>query len=159
MAKKQTAVEDVKITLSASKSEELFHTAMCNGLGELRYYDLDFTYAKKDYAKAQESLKKKITSGKIPKEMCGYKKPSEVKVDDICFEDVLMEILRNGDKLKVVDEGCDGEYTKSITLKNVHERVSHTPFRHLNDALNEGGDAITADVILQTVFFDDVIFG
>ena len=62
-------------------------------------------------------------------------------------------------QLKVVDEGCDGEYTKSITLKTVHERVSHTPFRHLNDALNEGGDAITADVILQTVFFDDVIFG
>jgi hypothetical protein len=41
----------------------------------------------------------------------------------------------------------------------VHERVSKTPVKHLLNAVNEDGDAVTADVILQTVFFEEVVFG
>jgi hypothetical protein len=37
--------------------------------------------------------------------------------------------------------------------------VSNTPIKHLMDAINENGDAITADVIIQTVFLNDVIYG
>ena len=77
----------------------------------------------------------------------------------ICVEDVWMEILRNGKELCLVDEGCDGEYTRSITLKDVHDRVQKTPIDHLMDAINEEDDATTADVILQTVFYEDIIFG
>ena len=59
----------------------------------------------------------------------------------------------------MVDHECDGEYTRSISIKDVHERVSKTPIRHLMDMINEDGDAVTSDVVLQTVFFEDVIFG
>lgn len=34
-----------------------------------------------------------------------------------------------------------------------------TPIDHLMDAINQEDDAITADVILQTVFYEDIIFG
>jgi hypothetical protein len=76
-----------------------------------------------------------------------------------CFEDVLMQILRDGGSITLIDEECDGEYTKSITMKDVHERVAKTPIKHLTDAITENDDAVTADVIIQTVFYEDIIFG
>ena len=42
---------------------------------------------------------------------------------------------------------------------DVHERVQNTDTRHLLDAINEKDDADTADVILQSVFYGEVIFG
>jgi hypothetical protein len=76
-----------------------------------------------------------------------------------CFEDVLMEMLRMGKTLTMVDEEGEGDNNSTITLKDVHERVSNTPVRHLMDMINEDDDADTADVIIQTVFFNEIIFG
>jgi hypothetical protein len=147
--------EGIAVTLSKEKSEEYLHSAFCNGSQELRHYDLELDYEDADYKKAKKSLEEKIEKGIVPIGMTvfGKEKPT------ICFEDVLMEILRIGGKLTVTDIGNEGEYTKSITLADVHKRVQKTPFRHLNDMINESDDAITADVILQTVFFEDIIFG
>ena len=61
--------------------------------------------------------------------------------------------------LKIIDHECDGEYNALITLENVHSRVQNTPTDHLMDAINENDDACTADVILQTVIYEDIIFG
>jgi hypothetical protein len=41
----------------------------------------------------------------------------------------------------------------------LHNKVQETPIEHLMDAINENDDAYTADVILQTVFYGEVIFG
>jgi hypothetical protein len=69
-----------------------------------------------------------------------------------------MQILRDGNSLRLVDvEG--GEDDAVITLADVHERVSNTPMDHLMNAVNENDDAETADVILQTVFLKDIIYG
>ena len=70
-----------------------------------------------------------------------------------------MQILRNGDKLSIIDHECDGEYDSSITLKDVHERVNLTPPNHLMDMVSENDDALTGDCILQSVFYEEVIFG
>ena len=53
----------------------------------------------------------------------------------------------------------DGEYTRSVSMQQVHERVQRTPARFLLDMVEERDDAETADVIIQTVFFEDIIFG
>ena len=61
----------------------------------------------------------------------------------------------------------DADYAKAAKklketatdLNDVHERVALTPIRHLMDAINEDDDAITADCILQSVFFKEVVFG
>jgi hypothetical protein len=67
--------------------------------------------------------------------------------------------LKDGKKLTMIDHECEGEYTRSITIKDVHKRVSQTPIRHLMNMINEEDDAETADVVIQSVFFKDVIFG
>lgn len=156
MKNQKEKMEGILINLSKEKSEELFHNSLCNGLQQLSYYGIQFDYKQKDYESAKKSLQYKVqVLGVYPKEMFVM----EGKIPEICFEDVLMEILRNGGELKVSDVEGEGEYNRSITLKDVHERVCKTQFNHLNDAIEENDDAITADVILQTVFFEEIIFG
>lgn len=136
----------MEIKLTKEESEKYFHNALCNIGGLMRGYGLEFDYKGNDYKNAKRSLQNKMDEGTIPKEV-------------ICTEDIFMEILRIGKPLKFVDVEGQGEYTREILLKDVHDRVQKTPLGHLNDMINEQDDAITADVILQTVFFEDIIFG
>lgn len=130
----------MEIILTPKESEEYFYNALCNGLPYIcDGYDLTFDYMKKDYQTSRQNL---IDAGSL---------------DFACFEDVLMQMLRDGFRLDLVDE--DGEDRWSIRLRDVHERVKNTPIEHLVNMIKGNDDAVTADVILQTVFINDVIFG
>lgn len=74
----------------------------------------------------------------------------------ICFEDVLLQILRDGGQLKMED--LAGDMDSIISLEQVHERVSKAPADSIMAMINEEDDAITADDILQTVFWEEVFF-
>lgn len=128
----------MKIELTKEESEEYFFNAMCNGLGYISGYglelEIDDTY--------QKVKKRLINEGS----------------NSLCYEDILMEILRSGGTLTLIDYENDDERF-SITLDDVHNRVQTTIVSHLMDMINERDDAITADVILQTVFLGEVIYG
>lgn len=124
----------MKIQLTHQESESIFFDALCNGLNELCYYDLDVRYDEDAYREARE------------------------KLESPCFEDVLMQMLRDGKYIYLHDLNDEDE-VHAINLDKVHENVEKAPLRHLMDAINEDGDATTADVILQTVFLGEVIFG
>ena len=130
----------MKIILEKQEAESMFYNSLCNGLNELSYYGLQLSFFDADYVKAAKKLK-------------------ETATDTVCYEDVLMQILRDGKKLSVIDHENGGDYSVSIDLNDVHERVELTPIRHLMDAINEDDDAVTADCILQSVFFKEVVFG
>jgi len=123
----------MKVILTHEESENLFLVAMCNALGYMTGYGLELEYNEEEYNKARK--------------------------EGLCYEDVLLEMLRNGGTLTFNDIECDGEYTKTITIQDVHDKVAETPLNHLMDAINEEGDADTSDAILQTVFFGEVVFG
>ena len=76
-----------------------------------------------------------------------------------CYEDVLVQILKDGGLLTMKDIEGDGEMTQSIKIEDVYDRVQKTPIKFLLQMIEEQDDAETADVILQTVFFEDIIFG
>ncbi len=130
----------MEIKLTNEESELYFYNSLCNGLGYVQGYGIELTWDKGEYIKAKNSLKEKS------------------KETEVCFEDVLMEILRMGGTLKMEDHES-GEEVKVIALADVHERVAKTPIDHLTDMIQENDDAVTADVIIQTVFYEDVIFG
>ena len=129
----------MNINLTHEESEAHFYNAICNGLGELRYYDLELDYDNKEYKAAKQQL-----SDKQPDTQA-------------CWEDVLMEMLRSGNTLWIVDQNDSERHP--ITLDLVHERVQQTPVNHLMNAINENDDATTADCIIQTVIYGDVIYG
>jgi hypothetical protein len=131
----------MKIILEPQESETMFHTALCNGLSYISGYGLDLSYDEQDYKAANQKLKSE--------------KPNET----ICYEDVLFEILRMGNTLTMLDEEGEGENDSTISLSDVHERVSQAPIRFLTDMITGNDDAETADVIIQTVFYQDIIFG
>lgn len=123
----------MKITFTNQEAQQYFLSAMCNGLGYICDYDLDIRYNKADYAAAKE------------------------KLQSPCWEDVLLQILLDGKSLGLYDGNDDNTYY--ITIQDVYNRLPETPIRHLMDMVNEQDDAVTADVILQTVFLNEVIYG
>lgn len=123
----------MKITFTNEEAQQHFLSAMCNGLGYICDYDLDIRYNKADYAAAKE------------------------KLQSPCWEDVLLQILLDGKSLGLYDGNDDNTYY--ITIQDVYNRLPETPIRHLMDMVNEQDDAVTADVILQTVFLNEVIYG
>ena len=124
----------MKIVLTHEESEIYFHNALCNGLDYISGYGIDVNYDATAY------------------------KVARAKLDSPCFEDVLLQLLKDGGTLTIVDnEGGMDEV--EITINDVHERVQNTPFGHLLNMIEEDDDAETADVILQTVFYNEVVFG
>lgn len=131
----------MKIILEPQESEEMFHTALCNGLSYISSHGLILEADEQDYQAAKQSLKQK--------------NPDR----EICYEDVLLEVLRIGKSLTLIDEEGDGDNNSTISLSDVHERVSQTPIDHLTNMITGNDDAETADIIIQTVFYQDIIFG
>lgn len=132
----------MEIKLTSQESEDIFHTALCNGLEyTLSGYGLAIDYSDEEYGNAVDKLRKE-NPGSFP-----------------AYEDTLLEMLRMGYKLTIIDEEGGDDEAFDITLKDVHERVPKTPIRHLMDMINEEDDADTADVVIQQVFFNDIMFG
>ena len=125
----------MQIILTNQESENIFFDALCNGLSYVCGYGFEIEFDSKDYAKAKTTT----SNGS--------------------FEEVLMAILKNGGSLTLADVVNDGAETATISLQDVHERVSDVDAAVLIEAINEEGDADTADAVLQTVFFKEIIFG
>ena len=75
----------MKLILNAAESEEYFYNALCNGLGYIcSGYGLELHVKDKDYKAAKEKLLKEATAA---------------KTGLVCYEDVLMQVLKDGNKL------------------------------------------------------------
>jgi len=131
----------MKIILEKTEAETLFYDALCNGMYYISGYGLQLDYSDKDYTKAKQELVK------------------EGKEGGICREDVWMKILQIGGKLTLIDVECNGEYTRSIGMDDVYENMNLVDGQTILDVLNENSDAGHADIILQTVFYKEIIFG
>lgn len=130
----------MKIELTQQESETMFHNALCNGLDYVSDYGLELKTKQNEYEAAKQRLKEQF--------------PDTI----FCYEDILLEILKGGGTLEMLDLEYDS-YNSVIKIEDVYSRVSQTPIDHLLDMIKEQDDAVTADVIIQTVFFNEVIFG
>lgn len=124
----------MKIILTPEESEEFFYNALCNSLEYIGGYGLELEYKEEDYQSARS------------------------KLNSPCYEDVLLQILKDGNTLTLIDLE-DEDNSKQITIADVHKRVQEVPFSHLCDMINQNDDAYTGDVIIQWVFFEEIIFG
>ena len=133
---KQEMKMNISLNLEPDVSEDIFFYSLANGLGYMSGYGLELKWDQNEYKKAKEKLDSETT-----------------------FEDVLMEILRDGGSITFEDIEYDGEYNSTITIKDVREKVKTAPYRNIINIIDGNGDADDADAILQTVFFGEVIFG
>jgi len=130
----------MEIKLTKEESKEFFYNSLCNGL---EYFDmvceLSIQYHKDEYRNAKALLEKE--------------KPNNA----VCFEDVLMRILEDGGSLFVRDSDADADFV--VKMEQVLERVEKSPTLDLWAMAQEQDDASTALNILQTVFFEDIVYG
>jgi hypothetical protein len=124
----------MKIKLNKKESLEYFKNALINN----------------DFMSITRYNLEKQAEYKIAKEML------DNGVDSIRFEDVLIQGLLMGFNLELQD--CSGD-NHIISLDDVYKKVQKTNPHHLMNMVNGNDDSITADVILQTVVFGEIIFG
>lgn len=130
----------IKMILQKEEIEKIFHNALCDGCHYLGGYGLSGPEVDNEpYKLAKEKLRKE---GK-----------------DTYLEDVWMQALKDGAKLTIFDEEGDGENTSSITIQDVYDRVPECRKKELMNIHMEEYDAEDADVLIQYVFFQDIVFG
>ena len=127
----------MKIQLEKQEALDIFHTSLCNvyGTGYFNGYGLEFIWDEDDYKKAK------------------------AKLQSPCFEDVILQIIKDGGTLGVLDHECDGEYNAHINEAIILDRMDQVPPQRLLNIINEEDDAEDADVVLQTLLYGEVIFG
>lgn len=128
----------MEITIITTQEEkfQIIHTALCNGLGYMQGYDLEFDIDG-DEEQARKNLKEKGV--------------------DICVEDLMIEVIKLGGSLQVKDYNDDEIH--HLNLESIKDNFDNIDSKHILDMNNENDDAITADCILQTLIYGDVIFG
>jgi len=130
----------MKIVLTNQEAETMFHNALCNGLNYISDYGLELKAKDDEYEAAKQRLKEQTPD------------------NTVCYEDILLEVLKGGGSLEIIDYEMDS-YNAVIKIEDVYNRLPETPIDHLMDMIKEEDDAVTADVIIQTVFYNEVIFG
>ena len=130
----------MKIILEPTEAEDIFYNSLCNIGNYFNGYGLDFRCDHSQYKDSKEHLQR-------------------LGVEVPCYEDILMQVLRDGGQLHCIDIEGEGDMTRSIMLKDIHERVNKVPAKNLLTIIEENDDVIDADTVLQTVFFEEVIFG
>lgn len=156
----------MKIVLEEQEALDCMHSVLCNGaLSEFSGYSINLDYKSEDYEKAKEML---FASG------------DKVDQGRVCFEDVLIQILKNRDALYFVDfEDVDEEedddeklaacieYLKQedysgncrkLTLASLLVDVQKVPAKDIIDLLEGNDDACTGDSFLQHVLYGERIF-
>jgi hypothetical protein len=138
----------MKITLTPQEAEEIFFNSMCNAIGTnyMRGYGIELAYNREEYQTAKSKLLKKASD-------------NYTKTASVCYEEVLMEILREGGKLTFIDHEGEGCMTRDVTLENVHKRMENVPASTIMNFVQQEDDAEDADVVLQTIFFEEIVFG
>jgi len=127
----------MKIQLEKQEALDIFHTSLCNvyGSGYFNGYGLEFIWDEDDYKKAKE------------------------KLQNPCFEDVILQIIKDGGALGILDHECDGEYNGHINEAIILDRMDQVPAQRLLNIINEEDDIDDADAVLQTLLYGEVIFG
>ena len=133
----------MKLILTTEEKEQFFYSCLCNavGTGYMDGYGITIDTDENEYQKAKRDL---VAQGESP-----------------CLEDVWMQVLRNGGTIDLLDVEGEGENSASLSLKQVHSsrKWAKVPIERIIEMHQEQDDAETADFILQTLFFGEVIFG
>jgi hypothetical protein len=130
----------VSIQLTDGFKKEILLNSLCNGLGQLQAYGLELIFNDDDYTEAKKSY---------------YERTK--KISGACYEDILMEILTMGKHISFLDNETDEVFylTMDLALQNLDK----LEVERVIQLIDETDDGETADVVLQTCLFGEIIFG
>lgn len=138
----------MKIILNDEDIIKLVYNAFVDGgLTEIRRSEIELKFHDDHYRKAKDKLKETM------------------KHDTICYEDVLVQLFKDG-RLKFIDHNCDTGYafTPSVVMENLETVMSHNSqaVQEIMDSLNPYSsdcDCWTHYNIIQYMLFKGLIYG
>ena len=143
---------DLKIEITQPAVEKMIYCALCNavGTGYIDGYGIVIDYDEAAYDKAKKKLKE------FPTLLMDH----SVLVEDltICFEDILLQMLRDGEELKMLDEEEGNEQIGKMTLRSAMSSINSVPGRTISKFLSEQDDAEDGDVLLQYLFLGKLVY-
>tara|TARA_B100001094_G_C18048407_1_gene728698 strand:+ start:243 stop:641 length:399 start_codon:yes stop_codon:yes gene_type:complete len=132
----------MKVQLDKSEMLEVLHNAFCNGgLTELQYCDVELDLDKKEYDKASKRLRKNMVEGEI-----------------LCYEDVFIEMLKEGKTIHFKDYNDDTRIGFNID-KAVDALSKQDSAKEVLETLDGRDDAWTGFNLIQRCLYGDVIYG
>lgn len=131
---------NMKIEFTQEEALDILFNALCTEsmAGYFHQYNLELYVDKTEY--------------KVVK---GYMETNGIPLQG--YESVWVEMLRRGFPIMLDD--LQNVYSKKLYLSDVLENMPKVPLWALTQMKEEQDDAETADAILQTVFFGEIIFG
>jgi hypothetical protein len=97
----------MKIVLTNQEAETMFHNALCNGLDYISGYGLELKAKDDEYEAAKQRLKEQTPN------------------NTVCYEDILLEVLKGGGSLEMIDYEMDS-YNAVIRIEDVYNRLPET---------------------------------
>jgi hypothetical protein len=134
----ENKIESIKMT-EGFKREVLFNS-LCNGLGQLYAYGLELIFNDDDYTEAKKSY---------------YERTK--KISGACYEDILLEILTMGKHITFLDNETDEVFY--LTFDLAMQNLDKLEVERVIQLIDESDDGETADVVLQTCLFGEIVFG
>lgn len=139
------------VTLKADSTENRLaivkHCMECSGFSYFSSYGLFIDIKDTFYADAKRAL---LSSGKY-------------STDSLCYEDVLAEIIAMGNHIDILDTEADEEPTPALigvlSMATIEKNWDALRQSDLLALYEEADDANTADCILQTLCFGEIIYG
>ncbi len=128
----------MKIILEGQEVFDVLHSALCNGLRGMYNYGFTYTSESDDYDNARKTL---VGKG----------------LDFICIEDVYLQIIKDGGKLMFHDEEDNLNYY--LGYDKVKVNMNKVNADDILSVLKGTDDGLTADIILQTLIFGEVVYG
>ena len=132
----------MKIILNDNEVKHIIHDAFCNSTGV--YGALKITYDDVDYEEAKKALKEN-------------KEPS--LFGSGCIEDVWLKMLEMGKTLYLVDWECMEK--EAFNYESIKEKLNSGDghlAKMIMESLEEEGDSITADNLLQYMVYGDIVY-
>lgn len=126
----------MKIILEKEEAQELFYNAMCDGINILSKYGHQIQWNDEDYSEIRRQL-----LADDPK--C-----------DICFEDILMEMINEGKSILI----GKGNELLNITLDLIYNNSNKIPYTTLINLIRGDYDSNDIDVYFQHILYGKMIY-
>ena len=136
----------MKITFNIEDATSILYYSFCNGgLSELSYSSVKLSYDVQDYIKVKKELTDSMPNSSI------------------CFEDVLIQILKSKNNLVFIDIEADETFELSLesALNNFNSLTDTKAVMDLMTILKDDGDADAYYCYdaLQYALFGELIYG
>lgn len=137
-------ISAVKVEANEDDRLKILFNAMCNGWNEMLHFGLECDYDGDHYAAARDAL---IAAGKTEKELC--------------FEDILIQLVRDGKSITVYDieEDEEPQPVGYLSLATLNANWDKVPPRILLSYINEEDDAWTAVDFMQAISMGEITRG